>query len=244
MNIEFKSDAPCKTGVMGIEEQQLCRWCCEPIQMAASICPHCGMAQKRWSTPDRGPLRLLEGTTMTVPQMRDGTETKPCGWCAEPIRAQAKACPYCRRLQPKWKVRSEWFALVPLLMLLSLFLGAGAWLRQIFGPGRDFEPFRGQILVENSNVHFGQGTNGNFISAIGTLRNASPYAWKEIQLEAQYYDSNGRLVDTRSESRFGDTLLPGTTNAFRIRGPADKPESAYVSHKVFVRSAKDARKWP
>jgi len=125
-----------------------------------------------------------------------------------------------------------------------MFFSAAAWMGQIFGPGRDFEPFREQIVVENSTMHFGQVTNGNFISAIGVLRNSSPYSWKEIQLEAQYYDNAGRLIDTRSESRFGDTLPSGGTNAFRIRGPADKPESAYVSHKVFVRSAKDARKWP
>jgi hypothetical protein len=125
-----------------------------------------------------------------------------------------------------------------------MMVGGSIWLGRVFSPGRDFEPFRTQIVVESSSMHFGQTTNGNFISAIGTLRNDSPHAWKEIQIEAQFYDTNGRLIDTRTESRFGQVLPPGNAQAFRIRTPADKPELSYAGHKVFVRSAKDARTWP
>jgi hypothetical protein len=135
-------------------------------------------------------------------------------------------------------------AFLPVLLLAFLFVGGSIWLGRIFSPGTDFEPFRDQIVVEGSNMHFGQATNGNFISAIGTLRNNSPYAWKEIQLEAQYYDNDGRLIDTRTESRYGNVLPPGASQGFRLRTPADKPQSTYASHKVFVRSAKDARTWP
>lgn len=176
--------------------------------------------------------------------MSETTEMKPCAWCAEPIRIPAKACPHCRRLQPKWKKFSDMMTLLFLVIPMSLLFGGVVSLKEVFGSGRDFELFRSQIVVETSHMHFGQATNGNFVSVIGTLRNNSPYAWKEIQLEAQYYDKDGRMIDTRSESRFGDVLPSGATQAFRLRAPADKPEPAYVSHKVFVRSAKDARKWP
>ena len=135
-------------------------------------------------------------------------------------------------------------AFLPVLLVALLFFGGSIWLGRVFSPGRDFEPFRSQIVVVTSNMHIGRTTNGNFISAIGTLRNDSPYAWKDIQIEAQYYDKDGRLIDTRTESRFGEVLPPGNTQAFRIRVSADKPETTYANHKVFVRSGKDARTWP
>ena len=118
------------------------------------------------------------------------------------------------------------------------------WLKSLIGPGRDFEQFQDKIVIVDSQMHFGATTNGNYVSAIGQIRNDSPYGWKELQLEVRYYNKEGQMIDTRTEARFGDTLPTGATHAFRVRGPADKPESQYASHKIFVRSAKDARRWP
>ena len=93
-------------------------------------------------------------------------------------------------------------------------------------------------------MHFSQTTNGNFISTIGQIRNDSQFTWKDIQLEVQYFDKEGRMIDTRTENRYTDILPAGEAQAFRLRGQADKPESAYSTQKVFVRSAKDSSKWP
>ena len=128
--------------------------------------------------------------------------------------------------------------------MMLMFLGGVIWLQHLLGPGRDFENFKDQIVIINPEMHFGQATNGNFISTIGQIRNDSPYAWKDFQLEVQYFDKDGRMIDTRTENRYGDLLPSGATQAFRIRGPADKAEGAYSTQKVFVRSAKDSRKWP
>jgi hypothetical protein len=38
-----------------------------------------------------------------------------------------------------------------------------------------------------------------------------------------------------------DELLPGETRGFKIRFEADQPESAYASHKVLVRAAREPR---
>ena len=226
-------------------DSKVCCDCAEPIRVAATFCPYCSGDQRKGVITVPKPPRHKKGLSKTMLTMSEGIESKPCGWCAEPIRVAARVCPYCRRLQPKWtRITELLMVMLPLFgFALLCFIGA-LWLKQLFSPGRDFEPFRDQIVVERSAMHFGQSTNGNFVSAIGTLRNSSPYAWKEIQLEAQYYDKDGRMIDTRSESRFGDVLPSGATQSFRLRAPADKPEPSYVSHKVFVRSAKDSRKWP
>ena len=44
--------------------------------------------------------------------MNENVETKPCCYCAEPIRRAAQFCPFCRRWQPKLAVQKAmemWF---------------------------------------------------------------------------------------------------------------------------------------
>jgi hypothetical protein len=169
-------------------------------------------------------------------------DTKACSWCAEPIRARAKVCICCGRLQPKSQAKIVWPSAIPFLVAAVFFVIGAVQFRNLFAPGREFEPFRERIAIVESQMHFSQTTNGNYISAMGQIRNDSTFAWKDFQLEVQYYDKEGRMIDTRSE-RLMQTIPAAATNAFRIRASADKPESAYASHKVFVRSAGDARRW-
>jgi hypothetical protein len=147
-------------------------------------------------------------------------------------------------MQPKFVRRAQVEGTMFLGIIFVLFAGFLLFVRGLFGPGQDFEKYRGQIVVLNSEQHFSQATNGNIISVIGELRNESLLGWKDVQLEAQFYDRAGRLIDVRSESKYTEVLGPGQTQAFRLRGPADKPGSAYASHKVFVRSARDAKAFP
>lgn len=221
-----------------------CVMCAEPIRAVARICPHCGSGQSLWTRPIRLDGLWAPSPTATPPVSADTQgQTKACAWCAEPIRLAARVCPHCRRMQPRW-ARRIW---VELVVFCALFAGGGAWLlltlRSSLGPGRSFEPHRHQLVVVSSERHWSSATNGNFISVIGQLRNDSPHAWKQIELEVQYFDAQGRLIDTRSDTLWA-TVPPGATHSFRVRGPADKPESAYASHHVRVNWAKDARTLP
>ena len=224
------------------DDQKPCRWCAEPIRVAAKICLHCGLGQSVWCVTLGNPRLPTNPGSRPLP-LGEKIATKPCFWCAEPIRAAARACLCCGRLQPRFGSNPNWAYLFLVMFLLFMF-GGLFWFGRLVSPGRDFELFRDRIIVVESQMHFSQNTNVNYISAIERIRNDSPYGWKEIQLEAQYFDRDGRMIDTYSQSRFGDTLPPKATHAFRLRAPADKPQPAYASHKIFVRSAKDARKWP
>lgn len=134
-------------------------------------------------------------------------------------------------------------ASTPILLVAVLFVVGAMLFNNAFAPGKDFGPFQERIAIVESQMHFSQTTNGNYISTIGQIRNDSDFAWKNFQLEVHYYDREERMIDTRSEKLF-QTLPAGATHAFRIRAQADKPELAYVRHKIFVRSAEDARRWP
>jgi hypothetical protein len=228
------------------EQGKVCPHCAETIRALAKVCPHCGRSQSRSAIY----LDVLVGNSFgrlfgkRKKIMNEGVETKPCAFCAEPIRVAARVCPYCRNLQPRWRSKKQLEAWGSLVMLLIMGCGFMFSIHLLFGPGRDFEPFQNQIKIINSEMHFSQTTNGNFISTIGQIRNDSSYAWKDLQLEVQYFDKDAHMIDTRTEDHYGEIIPAGATQAFRLRGPADKPESAYSIQKVFVRSAKDSSKWP
>lgn len=115
-------------------------------------------------------------------------------------------------------------------------------MREVKSPGLNFEPYREKLVVFDTMRHFTAGAPTNMVSTVGYLRNDSPHNWKDLQLEVQYFDLGGKLVDTKTETLKYQEIPAGVTEAFRIRGTAASEELTYVSHKVFVRAAKDARK--
>lgn len=172
------------------------------------------------------------------------TETKTCPMCAETIKSAARVCPRCGRnlptaiKEPRRKFVEGWLFLAA---LAAIVYGGLFWVARIIGPGRPFESYRDKVVVVDPQMHYGSSSAGNYVSTIGFLRNDSPLTWKSIQLEVRYFDSQGKLADTRTEILWERRLPAGDQQAFRIRGPADNPSSAYASQKVFVRSAADAR---
>jgi len=128
------------------------------------------------------------------------------------------------------------FFLMGLVLLSFLYV--------IIMPGRNFELFQNQFTVIDPEMSFDVTTNGNYISTIGQIRNGSPYAWKDVYVEVQYFNKEGKMIDTCTREDYGEIIFAGDTQAFKVRGPADKPESEYSTQKVFIRSAKDSRKWP
>ena len=125
------------------------------------------------------------------------------------------------------------FALA-LLLVFALF-------EHFLEPSPDFAPFHDQIVVTDSQMHYSQTEKGAFISVVGMIKNNSKFSWKGVELEVQYFDKDGKLIDTTSDREYNATILPQGERAFRIRAQADRPEAAYASHKVFVRAAKDDR---
>lgn len=170
-------------------------------------------------------------------------ETKICPQCAETIKAAAKKCPRCRSGLIKTKT-TGWFELGASGFLFFAPLILLAWLvRGLNEPGETFDQHRSQIIVTNTTTHYSRSDNANIIAVVGYLVNESSFSWKSLQLEAQFFDANGKLVDTKTETLPYQELPASMTQAFRIRAVAATGEEHYASHKVVVRAAKDARKF-
>ncbi len=228
------------------EPTKICRFCAETIKAEAKVCWHCGRPQNKsaiyLNELIADSFRRFIGKRKKI--MNDNVETKTCDLCAESIRVAAKVCPYCRSFQSRWRLKKQIEQWSSLVLLLMMGFGFMIFIGNIFSPGRNFSEFQNQLTITDAEMHFSQNTNGNFISTVGQIKNSSPYAWKDLQIEVQYYNKNGHMIDTRTEDRYSEIISAGSTEAFRIRGPADKTESEYSTQKKFLRSAKDARKWP
>ena len=189
--------------------------------------------------------------TVEVLLMEENMETKTCPLCCEEVRTAAKKCPHCGHWQTKWytTVHHPAFAAVAVgVPLLALWAGASIRLvkltRQpdpaIFGEYID------DVMVIQSEMYYEESETERTASTVGIVKNKSPLAWKNLELEVQYFDEAGRLIDAACEGcgcGSTGTVLPGGEKAFRIRSNANMAREQYVSHAVFVRSAVEPGRW-
>lgn len=173
--------------------------------------------------------------------------TKPCTRCCEPIPLGATRCAKCQSWQSlRAYLRGNpqsWLGLVfvPLGMLPMIYV-----LYAIrFDRGEDFGKHREQVEVLDSQIRIpDDGTSFRDVVTVGRLRNNSQVKWTDVVIEVQYFDRDGKLVGTKAERDHNLVLLPGTEHAFQVSSRAEGPVSTYASQKIFVRDARDARRWP
>lgn len=133
-----------------------------------------------------------------------------------------------------------------MVVFVAALIALGVFFERMLGPKRDFSEYRDQIaVVESKFSHRMNGTN-LLITVVGVLTNRSDFTWKDVGIEAQFFDKQGGLIDVVSRvGDYGGVTLPLHADAgFKIEGKAAHPQSDYVSHKVFVRWAKDVDAWP
>ena len=141
-------------------------------------------------------------------------------------------------------------AVMTVLLCYALFIPLAMLMAYFFAPPlsrHDPQTFKGQVKVASSKMLFGRSDkDGPVVCVIGILKNDSDVGWKEAQLEAQFYDRTGQLIDVGTDQwqRVIFQVPPHGECAFKIRLPADHPTDSYASYKLFVRSAVDARSWP
>lgn len=177
--------------------------------------------------------------------MAEETLTKICPACAQVINAQAKLCPWCRTVQGRWAFLTWQNPSVTVLVVLIVIAGALSVVLTLRGvmldEGEDYALHRNAITVAESSFHIQAGKNGLELAVVGILTNTSALSWKDVQVEAQLFDAEGKLIDSLTDRHFGQSVLPRDVMSFRLLAKAAREESAYAGHKIFVRFAKDAR---
>jgi hypothetical protein len=130
----------------------------------------------------------------------------------------------------------------PLFILFVVAAYFMIWPLSLFRGGADPAALLSEIVVVDSSFRFNTEGDCAYVSAVGTIRNGSEdIAADDVYIEVQYFDREGALIDTEGGEQYGLTLLPGSEAAFRLQARASSPESEYATHKVFVRSVREAR---
>jgi hypothetical protein len=164
---------------------------------------------------------------------------KECSFCAETIPAAAKLCPRCRRWLTWCSLRHPFF-----FYGLHLFLYGylAFWIvtkmQHVFNPAPYYTEFRDSLQILESRMNWVQREKEMRIYVTGVLTNQSPIAWKDIELECRFFDTNGVLVDA-SNSRAYMTIQPDDDSAFRASIIPTRPTNDYASFKLSISTARN-----
>jgi hypothetical protein len=159
------------------------------------------------------------------------------------IPKAARKCPYCQHFQSRLSMVvlhpafAVLFVCIPMLAFFSLFA-------KLFDRGEDYEEYKDQIVIAESNPTFGDSKNGRTVGVIGTIKNNSPIPWKDIRFHVEFFDADGRRIDAAQKEQYEFYLPPRESLSFKVSFAREYPETNYVKHSVRVVAAKDARvKW-
>jgi hypothetical protein len=185
----------------------------------------------------------LEKKRVEVLAMPEDIPTKVCPYCAETIAATVKVCPHCRSWQKKWSLNNPQVATATsLIIILSVFVILFAVVLRAFGPKQQFAVYRDQIGVLASEFNEHVVESNLVVTVVGTITNRSDIGWKNVCVEAQFFDQSGRLIDAipvSEEWYRGVVILPHGEAAFKIEGKASHPAGDYYTNQLAVRWAKD-----
>jgi hypothetical protein len=182
---------------------------------------------------------------MPSDEVTDNQSSKvTCKLCCMDIPKLAKKCPYCQHWQFRWNtiIFHPVFAIAPLIIVFIIFLSMMQFMfRNMIVSKEQFSPFVDQISITKSKMEFGEDQNGEVVVVIGKMKNASPVDWKDVRIHADFFNGNEELIDTGQQESY-TWRLPGDDElAFKVSFQCLFPEKDYVSHKVRVISAVDAK---
>ena len=165
---------------------------------------------------------------------------KTCKMCCMEIPKDARKCPHCHHFQnrlsmimfhPAFAVLG---ACIPLAGMLFVF-------HTIFDQGENYQHYKDQIEITDSEIALGDTKSGATVAVIGTIRNKSPVPWKEIQFHAEFLDAQGKRTDVGEREDYNFRMPAGETSSFKVSFRREFPETNYVKHTVRVVAAKDVR---
>jgi len=176
--------------------------------------------------------------------MAEAEPTKVCPHCAETIKVAAKVCPHCRYWQKRWSLQNPQVgATLCAVIGFGMFIGLTVSIDRLIGPKEEFATYRDEISVVDSRLSHRIYESNLLNTVVGTITNRSNVTWKDVGVEAQFFDKSGRQIDAitvNANDYHSVVILPHGEASFKIEGKAARPESDYDTFKTTVRWAKDA----
>ena len=165
---------------------------------------------------------------------------KTCKMCFMEIPQQARKCPHCHHFQNRWSMVmfhpafAVCFACLPIAAMLIAFA-------IIFDKGENYETYKDQIVISDSEIAFGDTKSGATVAVIGTIKNTSQVSWMEIQFHVDFLDAAGKRTDVGEREDNSFRLPASETSSFKVSFRREFPETNYVKPVVRIVGAKDVR---
>jgi predicted nucleic acid-binding Zn ribbon protein len=173
----------------------------------------------------------------------DTASSRICPFCAESIKNEAKVCPRCRQWLTLRSIRNPaitvWvYGLSHLVIYALLGMLILTALDRIQNPKPDYTAFVNSLRVMESRMNWAETSSGPRIYII--LTNQSEFAWRDIELECRFLDTNGRLVDA-AHPHVALTIQPHDDTAFRTVVTPSHATNDYASFRLSVSTARNTK---
>jgi len=170
--------------------------------------------------------------------------TTVCKLCDMEISAKAKKCPYCQHFQNKWLVIAyhPMFAVIYIVIMAALM---GTMIESMFSEGESFADYHNALSVVETKMVFGVTGcehKSPTVVVLGKIQNDSPISWKDVRLEATFFDKDGKLIDAAQKEYYAFIVAAKDKGTFKLSFQREFPEEQYDSFKVRIVSADDKRK--
>jgi len=175
-------------------------------------------------------------------------ETKICKMCYMEINPKAKKCPYCQHWQNKWSMITfhPLFVMIPGIIIFTAIFGfMGKMFQTTFSEGEPFSQYASAVSIIETKMVFGVSGcehKSPTVAVLGKIRNDSGVSWKDIKLEARFFDKDVKLIDTTQQEKYSFTAPANDESTFKLSFKREFPQENYNSFKIRIISAKDERK--
>lgn len=170
---------------------------------------------------------------------------KICRVCGESIAAVAIRCPKCQSWQSKWG--AWWSPSSPqsvgyqLLLTVIIMVVAFAAMRYFMFPGsKDFEQYGPSLQFSSQSLSFSKEKDREYLAVVGTIKNTSQIVWRDVHVEARFFNQKDELIDTISSNLRDVIIRPQSESAFRVTGYPVRPSNEYKRISLTITSARSS----
>ena len=172
--------------------------------------------------------------------MAEAEPTKMCPLCAETIKAKAKVCPYCRKIQHRGFFINR-YDLLAVGTVIAFCISCGL-VFNVFIHGRDFSSSRDKVKVLKSSLSLAVTPDYTNVVVDGMLTNGSSYSWKLGRMDVRFSNASGQIIDA-DHSSFGHIVLPHNDRSFHLTLYSRNSIPTHASYEVVVESATESGYW-
>ncbi len=159
---------------------------------------------------------------------------KQCLACKEDIHDDALKCPHCHQIQNK--VSRFVYSTGGNILIYGIILFAIVWSAySIYSDTKDYS-LTDSLVVSEASLSINSESNPVKVSCFTEVENKSDVHWNDFSVQANFYDSQGNLIDTHHRL-LDNSIFPLMSFTARVTGDISAPINKYQSCLIKITDA-------